>query len=143
MPFNPQHYAVPVVASPQERLPDQPSDPMWVNVRLLDTRTGVGQILGDVAVHPCVPPTAPASSKAFVPQQYPAPSVLIPHAVCPARTTLHDSLPDTRVGAALFVVVPLPSAPEPFEPQQYASYVVDTAQTWSAATSIDLKEIPP
>ena len=53
------------------------------------------------------------------------------------------SPPDTATGVALAVVVPLPSAPSPLAPQQYAAPVVVTPQANPFPALTDANVSPP
>src|SRR5437879_2251447 len=123
--FAPQQYAAPLVVTPHAK-----PDPALIALKVSPPATATGVVLHAWGCEtlkqfwgPVVVPM-PSSPAMLSPQQYAAPTVVMPHAKPPpprpppTLTVVKASPPATGTGVRLPVCVPVPSCPAPFPPQQ-------------------------
>ena len=130
---HPQQYATPEVARPQVWLP-----PALMEAKVKPPLTGTG-VLGSGLVEPL-----PSWPTPLPPQQYAAPTVVIPQVwIKPVLMEANVNPPLTGTGSAWSSVEPLPSWPKRPQPQQYAAPEVVTPQVWIEPALMDPNVRPP
>src|SRR3989442_720962 len=123
-PFAPQQNGVPSAAMPHATaLSGRNSPPMLTAEKVTPGGAAIGW--GVVRMLPW-----------STPQQYAAPLLSTPQDEFSAMLTALKATPGafTSVGTGLFVLVPLPSSPDRFQPQQYAEPPAVTPQAWAGPT---------